>query len=391
MARAPRGVLRRIKIYGGALLVLLLLKVCWLFAFRTDAAKLLDGAERGDLEARRDYLLRRLLRDQATAKQMASPQGLFEGEWFAGTLSMTTAALTNLAFTYPDTRASAVEAIGRLVERAMAKEARAFDARMWRGEDALDSLDGPHGHAGYLGHLLLMLGAHRLVGGDARFEDLQGRIAASLDRRMRESPTAHLETYPGEIYAMDNAVVAAAVAVDGLARGVDHREPLSRWLELTRTRLIDPETGVIAFALDASGQRTQRSRGSGGGWNSFYLPFVDRDFARDQFARLREHFLASPLGVTGFREHRKGVDAGGDVDSGPVIFGLSPSGTGFAIAGARHARDAKLLGSLLDTAELAGFTFQWNGERRYLLAPLVGDAIVLAMKTACVWDRRYVP
>ena len=50
----------------------------------------------------------------------------------------------------------------------------------------------------------------------------------------------------------------------------------------------------------------------------------------------------------------------------------------------------KLLGALLDTAEIAGFTFQWNGERRYLLAPLVGDAIVLAMKTACVWDRRYV-
>jgi hypothetical protein len=235
-----------------------------------------------------------------------------------------------------------------------------------------------------------VFGAHRLLGGDARFEDLQGRVAASLDRRMRESPTANIETYPGEWYAMDNAVVAAAVAVDGLARGADHQEALSRWLEFSRTRLIDPETGVIAFALDASGQRTQRSRGSGGGWNSFYLPFVDRDLARSQFAKLREHFLVSPLGVTGMREHRLGIDAGGDVDSGPVIFGLSPAGTGFAIAGARHERDAKLLGALLDTAEIAGFTFQWNGERRYLLAPLVGDAIVLAMKTACVWDRRYV-
>jgi hypothetical protein len=388
--RIPRGVTRRIKIYGRALLVLALVKAGWFFAFRTDPRKLLSGEERGDLLARKAYLLRRLLRDNSTAQSMASPKGLFEGEWFVGTLSMTVAATANLAFAYPDARANAVEEIVGLIERALTAEARAFDAKMWHGEDALDSLDTPHGHAGYLGHLLLMMGAHRLVGGDARFEDTEQRVGASLDRRMRESVTAHLETYPAEIYAMDNAVVAAALAVDQEARGVDHKEALTHWLDFTRTRLIDPETGVVAFALNASGERTQRSRGSGAGWNSFYLPFVDMDFARSQFQSTRDHFLASPLGVTGIREHRIGIDAGGDVDSGPVILGLSPSGTGFAIAGARHTGDAKLLGAFLDTAELAGFTFQWGGERRYLLSPLVGDAIILAMKTACVWDRRFL-
>jgi hypothetical protein len=37
------------------------------------------------------------------------------------------------------------------------------------------------------------------------------------------------------------------------------------------------------------------------------------------------------------------------------------------------------------TAELAGCTVQWDGRRRYLLAPLVGEAIMLAMKSATPW------
>jgi hypothetical protein len=39
-----------------------------------------------------------------------------------------------------------------------------------------------------------------------------------------------------------------------------------------------------------------------------------------------------------------------------------------------------MLQRLLDTAELAGFSLELAGRRRYLLAPLVGDAILLAAR-----------
>lgn len=391
--KIPKGVTRRLKLYGGALLVLVALKAAWFFAFRADGARLVAGGERADLMARRAYLVHKLLGEKTDASGMKTPGGIFSGEWFVGSLSMTAAALANLAYQFPDTRAQAVGEVDQLIARALEPAAREFDKGMWRGEDALDSLGGPNGHVGYLGHVALMMDARRLLAGrgaDDPYRHLGRQVVEALARRMAASPTSHLETYPDEVYAMDNAVAAAAIALHDLGTQEDHRAALYRWLAYTKANLLDPETGLVCFSLGRDGKPNQRSRGSGAGWNSFFLPFVDPAFAAQQFDRVREHLVARPLGIAGVREARRGVSVGGDVDSGPVLLGLSPSGTGFAMAGARRAGDARLLGELLDTAELAGFSWQWGGERWYLLAPLVGDAIVLAMKTACPWDRRFL-
>ena len=72
------------------------------------------------------------------------------------------------------------------------------------------------------------------------------------------------------------------------------------------------------------------------------------------------------------------MERSGGIDSGPLPLGLSPEGTGFAIASARRLGDAWTLQRLLDTAELESFSSELAGRRRYLFAPLVGDAILLA-------------
>jgi hypothetical protein len=72
------------------------------------------------------------------------------------------------------------------------------------------------------------------------------------------------------------------------------------------------------------------------------------------------------------------------------VFGMSPAATGFALAAARHDGDDAWATGLLRTAEIAGFSVPCRGGRCYLLAPLVGDAIVLAMRTALLWDARHV-
>jgi hypothetical protein len=98
------------------------------------------------------------------------------------------------------------------------------------------------------------MGARRLLAGPGPRDALAGRMAEALARRMLASPSSHLETYPGETYAMDNAVAAAAIAVHDLGTGQDHRAVLERWVAYTRTHLLDPETGLVSFSLGGDGK-----------------------------------------------------------------------------------------------------------------------------------------
>ena len=81
--------------------------------------------------------------------------------------------------------------------------------------------------------------------------------------------------------------------------------------------------------------------------------------------------------------HDRSCWLGMDIDAGPIILNLSPSGTAFAIGSATYFGDNTFRNSLLKTAEIVGHTIQLGNKRHYLLADLalVGEAITLAMRT----------
>jgi len=60
------------------------------------------------------------------------------------------------------------------------------------------------------------------------------------------------------------------------------------------------------------------------------------------------------------------------------------------MGGASYWNDQHTLAELLRTAEAVGSTGSFAGRRRYLLAPLPGDAVMLAARTLTRWDRRFV-
>jgi hypothetical protein len=95
--------------------------------------------------------------------------------------------------------------------------------------------------------------------------------------------------------------------------------------------------------------------------------------------------------LSGLKEyHDKSCLFGLDIDAGPIIFNLSPSGTAFAIGCATSLGDMEFRNQLLKTAEIAGSTITWFGESHYCLSKiaLVGEAIVLAMRTTA--SSKYV-
>ena len=113
------------------------------------------------------------------------------------------------------------------------------------------------------------------------------------------------------------------------------------------------------------------------------------EFALKQYEQLKKIFKQDFL-ITGLKEyHDKTCLFGMDIDAGPIIFNLSPSGTGFVIGAATCLQDMVFRTQLLKTAEIGGSTVSWFGTSHYLLAnvALVGEAILLAMRTSAPETR----
>lgn len=123
--------------------------------------------------------------------------------------------------------------------------------------------DSANGHA-YLSYPALALVMARLV--DPAFPpDLAARqdaLVASYERRLLASPTALIDTLPGEAYPTDVAAVAAAIAVHGRATGADHSAVLAHWARQVRAVQIDPGTGLVLQRMGADGGAHDAPRAS---------------------------------------------------------------------------------------------------------------------------------
>lgn len=374
-----------------AIVVIFAVKLVWLALFSAQGGHLSARSTQADLYRRSAFLVHRLLHRGVTPQDMPrflSPQ--FQGEWALVTHSMAASALANRAFLSPDSRDESLAHIDRLLERVLLPNFRVFDTELW-GIDALSDLEGERGHIGYLGHLNFMLAAyHMLDGADPEYAHLFYRVTNHLTAVLYARPWRNAETYPGEIYIPDNAVVAASLAL--YERIYPHRASgvAQDWLDRLST-LRDLATDLPVFSLDGRGQPLQMSRGSGVAWTIFYQSHVDLAMAQADYWRLKRHFWRpyAPR-CAAICEWPHCAGGLGDVDSGPLLLGMSPAATGFAMAGARLAGDEQGLRELAQTAELAGFSVQWRGRRSYLTAPLVGNAILTAMRSATPWNERWL-
>jgi hypothetical protein len=304
----------------------------------------------------------------------------FDGEWRMVTEQMTALGLGQLVLERPERRAEYLPVIARCVERLQRDDVTAFGQDAW-GRRGFDDLDSDRGHA-YLGYANMAFGMLRLLDPGAPIGPLHDRVTAALARRLARAPHAVIETYPGESYPADVAAVAASIAIHDRATAPHNRPLLDRWLYAFLERYVDSSSGLLYQTVDAhSGTRFGPPRASGTAIAVYFLSFVDDRAARELFAALSRQ-RASFLGFGGIREYPSGVGGTGDIDSGPLFFGVSASASAFALAGARLYGEDNLLMELLHTASVVGLPVEDGGQLSFASGGPLGNAIVLAALTA---------
>ncbi|MDR3069382.1 MAG: hypothetical protein LBU50_07755 [Cellulomonas sp.] len=190
-------------------------------------------------------------------------------------------------------------------------------------------------------------------------------ILAAVDA----SATGWVDAYPGQAWPCDTVVaLAAATAADPQAAA----PVVGRWLERTGDAL-DPATGLLAHQVDAAGRAVGGARGSSQSiiatfWPQLVGPLVDQlvdPAASTAWTAYSETFVARRLGVVGTLEHADGGGAG-DVDSGPLVLGLSASASAVTQAAARANGDTALADRLNRQIELIAVPWQTGDRRTYL-------------------------
>lgn len=341
--------------------------------------------EKNDLLQRKNYLVGKIMVEpRQLLNEMPGGIGLqFQGEWALYSCSMLAEALSNMADLYPETKDDAIDTIDSLIQIVKSPELQLYDKVRWN-EDPLESLNGNKSHISYLSHLAWMIGNYRRIGGDNKYEQLYDSVCEAMNRRIQQSPILNIPTYPDEpIYVPDMMVALVALSdYAGLNNG-KYSSTVKDWISRAKSEWIDDKTGLLVSFLDDNRQMEARIKGSYAALNCYYLTQIDAEFAKEQYNKLKTHFR-QPFPAVGIREyHDHSCWFGMDIDAGPIILNLSPSGTAFAIGAATYFNDMELRNSLLKTAEFAGHTVKWNNKRHYLLGDiaLVGEAITLAMRT----------
>ena len=374
------------------ILILVGLKVVWV---------LCSTSRHGSFSAERKEIIRRA--NYLTSMVCTTPQDLlnempsgigeqFQGEWALYTCSMTSAALANIAILYPQNNELSIKFIGQIIDLAMSEEIREYDRLRWR-EDPMDGIYGNLSHISYYSHLAWMISRYKQIGGDGKYDGLYHTLCKSMNRRIRQSPIMNLPTYPGEsIYLPDMLVAIVALNNYASQYNGEYSSTVKLWIERAKKEWIDKETGLLASFLVQNGNSAMIEppvKGSYSALNCYYLSLIDTEFAKEQYECLKKNFKQT-FPFVGLKEyHNRTCWFGMDIDAGPIIFNLSPSGTGFVIGAATSLEDMEFRNQLLKTAEIGGSTVTWFGKSHYLLAnvALVGEAIILAMRTSAPQTR----
>lgn len=201
----------------------------------------------------------------------------------------------------------------------------------------------------------------------------------------KNSEYPYLESYPEQSWPADAFLAIASLKLHDKLYKEKYRLLINDWLEKVKSRL-DPETGLIPHSVyTGSGETLEGARGSSISLMLRLLTEIDAELAVEQFKKYHELFKHSILGFPSIREYPKGKSGRGDVDSGPVIFGMGFSGTIVAIGTLKSFGEYKTANLLSNTIETFGLARTKKQKKRYIFGKLpIADAFICWSRLAKV-------
>lgn len=245
----------------------------------------------------------------------------------------------------------------------------------------------PYGvfYEGWTAHL--RAGTHHLGGAHAAAHDTAFRATCErIDAAFRRAGP-FLDSYHGQAWPGDNATAAAALRSCGTLLDARYTRTAGAWLRAALQHA-DPRTGLLPH--DAG---SPAPRGESVALMIRFVHEIDPAVAAAQYRGLRRTFATRFGGLLpAVREYPRGVPGSGDVDSGPIILGVSAPASVVGIAAARMTGHHRAAADLRASPEVLGAPVQWRGRRSYAFGRLpVGDAFLAWASVVRPWNAAAAP
>lgn len=204
-------------------------------------------------------------------------------------------------------------------------------------------------------------------------------LASEVSAAFERSPTPYLASYPDQYWPCDSVVAVAGLA-GALELPAVAPSEADRWLATVRqwrraSAQLHPAGTLLPHRTTAAGTTLEGPRGSSQAIIQTFWPELAPDDARS-WAVFTSRFVTVEAGLVGVREHPRGTSGAGDVDSGPLVLGVSLSATTVALGAARANRDLDLAADLDHEAEVFGVPTR-IGPRRYAAGVMpIGEAFL---------------
>jgi len=289
-------------------------------------------------------------------------------------------SLANVALQYPDERERALKYLDQVIADTM--------TRPWQEFVLPYAFDRPYVVQPVRsimidGEVALMIGLRRLVRDDVS-DDVRRKhdeLNAHCIRMIEAGAVLCGESYPNECWLWCTPLALASVRVHDVLEGEDHGKLFRLWESVARERLVDPRNGLIKSAVTLNGKTIHPPEGSTIWIGAQCLLAFAPDFAREQYALMKEHLSGRLLCFQFGREWPRGLEGEWDIDSGFTPFGMGPASTGFALVASKEFGDLAFFSELTGLLNLVGVPQREGDQFRYLSSNLVGDATFLYAKT----------
>ena len=201
-----------------------------------------------------------------------------------------------------------------------------------------------------------------------------------------QSPLPFLTSYTSQTWPVDSVVAIAALRLHDKLYPARFTNTIERWKSAAR-QSAETSTGLLPHRVDyRTGEMLEGARASSQSLIVRFLIEIDPTWAQTQYTSFRQQFIRPVFGIYGTHEYPPGIFSLGDVDSGPLIGGVSLSATVVSLAAAQVYGDSNLANAYLQSGEALGFPWQIGAEKSYAFGLLpVGDAFLVWAKTSSPW------